>query len=43
MPLSINFLPSDLQRRRRIDLLGVDRAGHVVVVEVKRTTDGGTR
>jgi hypothetical protein len=27
--------------RRRIDLLGVDRAGHLVVIELKRTTDGG--
>jgi hypothetical protein len=27
--------------RRRIDLLGVDRSGHVVVIGLKRTTDGG--
>jgi hypothetical protein len=27
--------------RRRIDLLGVDRGGHLVVIELKRTTDGG--
>ena len=27
--------------RRRIDLLGVDRTGHLVVIELKRTTDGG--
>lgn len=27
--------------RRRVDLLGVDRAGHLVVIELKRTTDGG--
>ena len=27
--------------RRRIDLLGVDRAGQLVVIELKRTTDGG--
>jgi hypothetical protein len=27
--------------RRRIDLLGVDRAGHLLVIELKRTTDGG--
>ncbi|GAA3350406.1 hypothetical protein GCM10020358_76190 [Amorphoplanes nipponensis] len=27
--------------RRRIDLLGVDRDGRLVVIELKRTTDGG--
>ena len=27
--------------RRRIDLLGVDRAGRIVVFELKRTEDGG--
>lgn len=27
--------------RRRIDLLGVDRLGHLVVIELKRTADGG--
>ena len=27
--------------RRRIDLLGVDRAGRIVVIELKRTEDGG--
>jgi len=26
---------------RRIDLLGIDKAGHLVVFELKRTTDGG--
>jgi hypothetical protein len=29
------------EARRRIDLLGVDRAGHLVVFELKRTGDGG--
>ncbi|XVV10826.1 hypothetical protein ACQP2X_39205 [Actinoplanes sp. CA-131856] len=29
------------EARRRIDLIGVDRAGHIVVIELKRTTDGG--
>jgi hypothetical protein len=29
------------EARRRIDLLGVDRDGRLVVIELKRTTDGG--
>ena len=29
------------ESRRRIDLLGLDRAANIVVIELKRTEDGG--
>ncbi|VAX10970.1 putative inner membrane protein [hydrothermal vent metagenome] len=29
------------ESRRRIDLLGIDKAANIVVIELKRTEDGG--